>query len=95
MAMDDVSFIDEDRFDVDPGRDLVAATWLEHDPRGERTAAVFRATYDQLYDGQHTGRFEMGASSTRPRRLTSARCWKSIFDASSAISSMTAPTSTT
>ncbi|WP_235900616.1 NaeI family type II restriction endonuclease [Lolliginicoccus suaedae] len=27
------------------------------DPGGERLAAVFRSTFDQLYDGQHTGRY--------------------------------------
>lgn len=27
------------------------------DPNGARSAAVFRATFDQLYDGQHTGRY--------------------------------------
>lgn len=43
--------------DDDPARDAIAERWLEVDPNGVRTAAVFRATYDQLYDGQHTGRF--------------------------------------
>ena len=88
--MDDVSFIDEDRFDVDPGRDLVAATWLEHDPRGERTAAVFRATYDQLYDGQHTGRFRWSQLYK-----TEKTHFGTLLEINSAISSMTAPTSTT
>lgn len=27
------------------------------DPSGERAGRVFRATFDQLYDGQHTGRY--------------------------------------
>lgn len=43
--------------DDDRARDAIAARWLQADPRGSRTARVFRATYDQLYDGQHTGRF--------------------------------------
>lgn len=44
--------------DEDPARDAIATRWLDADPRGHRTSAVFRATYDQLYDGQHTGRFK-------------------------------------
>jgi hypothetical protein len=44
--------------DDDPARDEVAAALLAADPGGTRTAAVFRATYDQLYDGQHTGRYK-------------------------------------
>ncbi|TCC29065.1 NaeI family type II restriction endonuclease [Kribbella speibonae] len=43
--------------DSDPARDEVAAAYLAADPDGKRTAKVFRATFDQLYDGQHTGRF--------------------------------------
>lgn len=30
---------------------------LSADPLGERAGRVFRATFDQLYDGQHTGRY--------------------------------------
>jgi hypothetical protein len=29
------------------------------DPRGARMAKVFRSTFDQLYDGQHTGRYKL------------------------------------
>lgn len=29
------------------------------DPAGERLGKVFRRTYDQLYDGQHTGRYSV------------------------------------
>jgi hypothetical protein len=43
--------------DVDPVRDLVADVFRRVDPDGKRAAQVFRATFDQLYDGQHTGRF--------------------------------------
>ncbi|MEU4293825.1 NaeI family type II restriction endonuclease [Kribbella sp. NPDC026596] len=43
--------------DPDPERDEVVQAFFAADPDGKRAAAVFRATYDQLYDGQHTGRF--------------------------------------
>lgn len=35
----------------------VIALWRTSDPGLERAAAVLRATFDQLYDGQHTGRY--------------------------------------
>ncbi|HZX02250.1 NaeI family type II restriction endonuclease [Kribbella sp.] len=41
----------------DPARDEVVQAFNKADPDGKRAAAVFRATFDQLYDGQHTGRF--------------------------------------
>jgi hypothetical protein len=34
------------------------AAFKHADPDGTRAAAVFRATFDQLYDGQHTGRYK-------------------------------------
>lgn len=43
--------------DVDPARDDVVEALLASDPDGKRAASVFRATFDQLYDGQHTGRY--------------------------------------
>jgi hypothetical protein len=43
--------------DQDPARDEVVKAFREADPDGKRAAAVFRATFDQLYDGQHTGRY--------------------------------------
>ncbi|MEU4607199.1 NaeI family type II restriction endonuclease [Kribbella sp. NPDC023972] len=46
-----------DEPDPDPARDEVVQAFQIADPDGKRAAAVFRATYDQLYDGQHTGRF--------------------------------------
>lgn len=55
---------DDERLDLallasqpDPMRDAVSEAILGVDPTGGRAAAVFRATFDQLYDGQHTGRF--------------------------------------
>lgn len=42
---------------ADPELDAVAAAILAADPTGERFADVLRDTYDQLYDGQRTGRF--------------------------------------
>lgn len=35
----------------------VLAYLLAQDPDGSRIGTAFRATYDQLYDGQHTGRY--------------------------------------
>ena len=42
-----------------PDRELenVAERILELDPQGLRTSAVLRKTFDQLYDGLHTGRY--------------------------------------
>ncbi|WP_427173790.1 NaeI family type II restriction endonuclease [Arthrobacter sp. 92] len=37
--------------------EAVAATLLAADPDGSRMAHVFRSTFDQLYDGQRTGRY--------------------------------------
>lgn len=42
---------------VDAELDLVEAELYRLDPTGDRVAAVLRDTYDQLYDGQHTGRW--------------------------------------
>ena len=42
---------------ADPELDLVQAELYRLDPRGRRFAAVLRDTLDQLYDGQHTGRW--------------------------------------
>lgn len=47
----------EPQFDPDPARDTVIEAFRTADPDGARAAAVFRETFDQLYDGQHTGRF--------------------------------------
>lgn len=43
--------------DRDPARDQIVEAFLAADPTGERLAAVFRETFDLLYDGQHTGRY--------------------------------------
>jgi hypothetical protein len=45
------------QLESDRARDQVAQAFSDADPDGTRAAAVFRATSDQLYDGQHTGRF--------------------------------------
>lgn len=37
--------------------DAVVAALQQLDPSGERTAAVLRHTFDQLYDGRNTGRY--------------------------------------
>jgi hypothetical protein len=42
---------------TDPELDRVYDSLLARDPRGEAFAAVLRETFDQLYDGQHTGRY--------------------------------------
>ncbi len=43
----------------DPSLDDVLRIWASADPEGKRAAAVFRQTFDQLYDGQHTGRYSI------------------------------------
>ncbi|WP_250000093.1 NaeI family type II restriction endonuclease [Actinoplanes sp. M2I2] len=43
--------------DPDPAREAIAAKFLLADPDGARLSAVFRQTFDLLYDGQHTGRY--------------------------------------
>lgn len=35
----------------------VVEVWRRADPDGRRAGDVFRRTFDQLYDGQHTGRY--------------------------------------
>lgn len=47
------------RPDSDPAVGQVKAAVLKLDPQGHRLAAVFRETFDQLYDGQHTGRYRL------------------------------------
>lgn len=37
----------------------VAARYSQADPDGSRTASVIRHTYDQIYDGRHTGRYRL------------------------------------
>lgn len=44
---------------ADPAVVAVAAEFRRLDPDGSRTAKVFRSTFDQLYDGQHTGRYSV------------------------------------
>ena len=44
---------------ADPAIAEVRAQLLALDPNGSRMAAVFRKTFDQLYDGQHTGRYKL------------------------------------
>lgn len=43
----------------DSAIEQVAERLLSLDPDGERMARVFRGTFDQLYDGQHTGRYRL------------------------------------
>lgn len=44
---------------ADPGVQDVVDALTALDPDGSRMARVFRATFDQLYDGQHTGRYRL------------------------------------
>ncbi|WP_432245738.1 NaeI family type II restriction endonuclease [Arthrobacter sp. G.S.26] len=44
---------------ADPAVAAVAAELRRFDPDGSRMAKVFRSTFDQLYDGQHTGRYSV------------------------------------
>lgn len=43
----------------DPDLRAVETELQRHDPTGEIVAAVIRDTFDQLYDGQHTGRYDV------------------------------------
>jgi hypothetical protein len=43
--------------EADPELDAVQAELYRLDPSGDQVAAVLRDTLDQLYDGQHTGRW--------------------------------------
>lgn len=49
--------LDEPSIPQDLELEAVAATLLAADPDGSRMARVFRSTFDQLYDGQRTGRY--------------------------------------
>ncbi|MFB9166540.1 NaeI family type II restriction endonuclease [Arthrobacter psychrochitiniphilus] len=42
---------------VDPGLTAVLDWFRQADPDGSRMARVYRETFDQLYDGQRTGRY--------------------------------------
>ncbi|GFG52312.1 restriction endonuclease [Mycolicibacterium agri] len=42
----------------DPALEAVVAALYRLDPTGDKVAAVLRETFDQLYDGQHTGRWK-------------------------------------
>jgi len=42
---------------LDSGVEAAIAAWLAEDSDLARTSQVFRETFDQLYDGQHTGRY--------------------------------------
>lgn len=44
---------------ADPAVVAVVAELRRLDPDGSRMAKVFRSTFDQLYDGQHTGRYRV------------------------------------
>ncbi|MEI7647669.1 MAG: NaeI family type II restriction endonuclease [Actinomycetes bacterium] len=44
---------------ADPAIAEVRDQLLKLDPDGFRMATVFRRTFDQLYDGQHTGRYKL------------------------------------
>lgn len=46
-----------DNVERDEERDLVLEKWRFADPGNLRAADVIRATFDQLYDGLHTGRY--------------------------------------
>jgi hypothetical protein len=57
VTSDALPGLEFDELDDDPARDEVVEALRAADPDGKRAAAVFRATFDQLYDGQHTGRY--------------------------------------
>lgn len=45
----------------------ILQAWDEADPDNSRAARVFRSTFDQLYDGQHTGRYKWAQLSKTER----------------------------
>ncbi|ALE06925.1 restriction endonuclease [Arthrobacter sp. ERGS1:01] len=49
--------LERDAESVDPDLDAVLGWFRQADPDGSRMARVFRETFDQLYDGQRTGRY--------------------------------------
>jgi hypothetical protein len=49
--------LDEPDIPTDLELEAVATALLAADPDGSRMAEVFRSTFDQLYDGQRTGRY--------------------------------------
>ncbi len=57
MTTELFSFEVDPVIDADPARDQIAEAFLAADSTGRRFAAVFRRTFDSLYDGQHTGRY--------------------------------------
>lgn len=52
-------FLGNEAEQIDAGVVAVVRKLRELDPDGSRMAKVFRATFDQLYDGQHTGRYSV------------------------------------
>ncbi len=54
-----MSFPGDEATAQDAGVAAVIGKLRELDPDGSRMAKVFRATFDQLYDGQHTGRYSV------------------------------------
>jgi len=48
-----------DQITIDRELDDVAAACRKLDPKGSSTALVLRETFDQLYDGQRTGRYRV------------------------------------
>ena len=52
-----MAFAQGDSGSSDPELELVVREILQLDPTGDAFAAVYRETFDQLYDGQRTGRY--------------------------------------
>ena len=44
---------------TEPKIALIVDLYQKADPDGSRTAGVIRHTFDQIYDGRHTGRFQL------------------------------------
>lgn len=57
LSVESVALSEQAAADADEERDRVVALWRTADADNVRTAAVMRSTFDQLYDGRHTGRF--------------------------------------
>jgi hypothetical protein len=62
---------------IDTELESVKAAILKLDPHGSRTAQVLRDTFDQLYDGQRTGRYRLD-QLYKTEKLIAARLLRSI-----------------
>lgn len=67
LSMAPENLFDQDQREQDDEINGILQEWHEADPDNSRGAAVFRRTFDQLYDGQHTGRYKWAQLSKTER----------------------------